>query len=93
MRGAFGKPTGTVARVDIGQILLSVRVKPQHGPAVLEALRRAKYKFPGRQKVVVSRKWGFTRYDKEEYQKLKAEGLLIPDGINVKRVTHHVKLD
>ena len=27
MRGAFGKPNGTVARVQIGQILLSVRTR------------------------------------------------------------------
>lgn len=27
MRGAYGKPNGTVARVNIGQILLSVRTK------------------------------------------------------------------
>lgn len=93
MRGAFGKPTGTVARVNIGQILLSVRVKPQNAHHVLEALRRAKYKFPGRQKVVSSRKWGFTKYDREEYEQLRAAGQLIPDGVNVKRVSHHVKLD
>lgn len=27
MRGAFGKPTGLVARVNIGQILMSIRTK------------------------------------------------------------------
>ena len=48
MRGAFGKTYGTVARVEIGQILLSVRARDQHGESVMEALRRAKYKFPGR---------------------------------------------
>ena len=51
MRGAFGKPQGTVARVHIGQVILSVRSKEQHLAACLEALRRAKFKFPGRQKV------------------------------------------
>ena len=51
MRGAFGKPQGTVARVDIGQIILSVRAKDAHKDKVVEALRRAKFKFPGRQKV------------------------------------------
>uniref|UniRef100_A0A914RZV4 Ribosomal protein L10e/L16 domain-containing protein n=1 Tax=Parascaris equorum TaxID=6256 RepID=A0A914RZV4_PAREQ len=29
MRGAFGKPQGLVARVDIGDLLISVRVKEQ----------------------------------------------------------------
>ena len=51
MRGAFGKPQGTVARVDIGQVIMSVRARDQHQAQVIEALRRAKMKFPGRQKV------------------------------------------
>jgi large subunit ribosomal protein L10e len=51
MRGAFGKPQGTVARVDIGQIIMSVRAKDAHKDKVIEALRRAKFKYPGRQKV------------------------------------------
>merc|ERR1712137_1456511 len=60
MRGAFGKPQGTVARVHIGQILLSVRCRDNAVPHVWEALRRAKYKFPGRQKIIQTDKWGFT---------------------------------
>jgi len=84
MRGAFGKPCGTVARVDIGQVLFSVRCKDTHEPHIVEGLRRAKFKFPGRQKVVVSKKWGFTPYAKAEYSKLKEEGKLIPDGCYVK---------
>lgn len=51
MRHAFGKPQGTVARVNIGQMIMSVRAKDQHKEHVIEALRRAKFKFPGRQKV------------------------------------------
>merc|ERR1712130_928016 len=58
MCGAFGKPQGLVARVRIGQILLSVRCREQHEAAALEALRRSQYKFPGRQKIVVSKNWG-----------------------------------
>merc|ERR1711893_373778 len=54
MRGAFGKPQGTVARVDIGESLISVRARDQHKEKVIEALRRAKFKFPGRQKIFVS---------------------------------------
>ena len=46
MRGAFGKPVGTVARVDIGQVLISVRTKDANKATVIEALRRCKYKFP-----------------------------------------------
>lgn len=51
MRGAFGKPQGTVARVRIGQPIMSVRSSDRFKAQVIEALRRAKFKFPGRQKV------------------------------------------
>ena len=84
MRGAFGKPQGLVARVRIGQILLSVRCRNSAVPHVWEALRRAKYKFPGRQKIVQTDKWGFTRFSKEEYTTLKKEGRIIPDGCYAK---------
>ena len=90
MRGAFGKPLGTCARVAIGQILMSIRCKEANGvkarrpgppslapcrrplgrrhrlapptcsraaPQAQEAMRRAKFKFPGRQKVIASRNW------------------------------------
>mmetsp|Transcript_12871 Transcript_12871/g.23135 ORF Transcript_12871/g.23135 Transcript_12871/m.23135 type:complete len:212 (+) Transcript_12871:53-688(+) len=86
MRGAFGKPQGLTARVNIGQVLISVRARESAAAAVVEALRRAKYKFPGRQKVIVSNKWGFTPFTHEEYKKLQSEGKLIPDGCYVKTV-------
>lgn len=54
MRGAFGKPQGTVARVHIGQPIMSVRSSDRYKAAVIEALRRAKFKFPGRQKVCIA---------------------------------------
>lgn len=57
MRGAFGKPQGTCARVAIGQVLLSVRCRDNNAQHAEEALRRAKFKFPGRQKIIVSGKW------------------------------------
>uniref|UniRef100_A0A914HJS8 P-type Cu(+) transporter n=1 Tax=Globodera rostochiensis TaxID=31243 RepID=A0A914HJS8_GLORO len=56
MRGAFGKPQGLVARVSIGDMLMSVRIRDQHQAHALEAFRRAKFKFPGRQYIVLSRK-------------------------------------
>jgi large subunit ribosomal protein L10e len=73
MRGAWGKPYGTVARVNIGQIILSIRCKDSNSATIQEALRRARYKFPGRQKIIVSRKWGFTNVNREDYMKLKEE--------------------
>jgi len=89
MRGAFGKPQGTVARVNIGQPLLSVRCKDAHVEVCVEALRRAKFKFPGRQAIVVSSKWGFTKFSRDQYEVLKAEGRLQPDGCHVKLLNDH----
>jgi len=89
MRGAFGKPLGTVARVDIGQIIMSVRVKDQHKAQCIEAFRRAKFKFPGRQHSLVSRNWGFTKFTRADYEKMRAEGRVIPDGINAKYLRSH----
>ena len=106
MRGAFGKPQGTVARVNIGQTIMSIRSKENHQASCLEAFRRAKFKFPGRQKVtgyltgvmllfflyvqiVVSKKWGFTKYDKEDYDEMRQNGRLIPCGAHAKYIAEH----
>ena len=84
MRGSYGKPTGLAARVHIGQILMSVRSKDVNKAHLIEALRRAKFKFPGRQKIVLSRKWGFTKYNRDDFEKLKADGVLVQDGCGIK---------
>merc|ERR1712146_455414 len=83
MRGAFGKTYGTVARVEIGQILLSVRAKDHHGDSVMEALRRAKYKLPGVQRLCVSENYGFTKLKRARYEELKEQGRLTKDGVTV----------
>ena len=80
MRQAYGKPTGTVARVEIGQIIFSVRSKDANEKQVVEALRRAKYKFPGRQNIIVSNAWGFTHFTRKEYEKFRAEGRIEDRG-------------
>jgi len=84
MRGAYGKSYGVAARVSIGTILLSVRARDSSEAAAVEALRRAKYKFPGRQQILVSKNWGFTKLKREVYEDLKARGRLLKDGVNVK---------
>ena len=86
MRGAFGKPQGLCARVGIGQILMSVRCRDQHEAIACEALRRAKFKFAGRQKIVVSRKWGFTKYEREDYTKWREEGRILSKGVHCELV-------
>ncbi|KAJ3223926.1 hypothetical protein HK099_000522 [Clydaea vesicula] len=84
MRGAFGKPNGLVARVNIGQVLISIRTRDNNKAVVIEALRRAKYKFAGRQKIIVSNKWGFTKLTREQYIAEREAGRLQPDGCYVK---------
>ncbi|KAF2796537.1 60S ribosomal protein L10-A [Melanomma pulvis-pyrius CBS 109.77] len=83
MRGAFGKPNGTVARINIGQIILSLRTKDSLRPNALEALRRSQYKFPGRQKIIVSKNWGFTNLRRDEYVVKRQEGKIKIDGAYV----------
>ena len=73
MHGAFGKPQCTVARVHIGQVVMSIRTKLQNKEHVIEALRQAKFKFPGRQKIHISKKWGFTKFNVDEFENMEAE--------------------
>lgn len=39
--------------------------------------------------IYVSKKWGFTKYEREEYEKLKADGRLAYDGCNVQYRPEH----
>jgi len=89
MRGAFGKPMGVGCRVSIGQVLMSIRTREANIPVAAEALRRAKFKFPGRQKVVNSRNWGFTGIPRDDFLQYKAAGRLEYAGVHVKVHTCH----
>ncbi|XP_047628745.1 60S ribosomal protein L10-like, partial [Phacochoerus africanus] len=93
MRGAFGRPQGTVAHVHIGQVIMSIRTKLQNKEHVIEALHRAKFKFPGRQKIHISKKWGFTKFNADEFENMVAEKRLIPDGCGVKYIPNCGPLD
>jgi len=84
MRGAFGKPTGVTARVNIGDVLLSIRCRETEKEKVIESLRRAKFKFPGRQTIVLSNRWGFTPYTHEDFQKFTEQNRLVDLGAHVK---------
>ncbi|KAI5454114.1 60S ribosomal protein L10 [Naganishia albida] len=83
MRGAWGKPYGKVARVNIGQVILSIRCKDSNKAVIMEALRRARYKFPGQQRIIISKKWGFTPLDRPDYEALKANKQVLEDGAYV----------
>lgn len=110
MRGAWGKPNGTVARVNIGQILLSVRTRDtrEFNPfftmeaaksnivdraTAIEALRRSQYKFPGRQKIIVSKNWGFTPLRRDEYQEKRNAGMIRIDGAYVQFLRNKGPID
>merc|ERR1712000_386358 len=83
--------SGAGARVNIGQPIISVRTYDKNKAHVIEALRRAKFKFPGRQKIHVSSKWGFTKYERPEYEKMIASGHLKSDGSTAKYLPEHVR--
>eukprot|EP00069_Balaena_mysticetus_P021183 bmy_03044T0 len=93
MRGAFGKPQGTVVRVHIGQVIMSICTKLQNKEHMIEALGRAKFKFPGYQKIYISKKWGFTKFNVDEFVNMVAEKRLIPDGCGVKYIPSRGPLD
>ena len=42
------------------------------------------YKFPGRQKIIVSKNWGFTDLRRDEYLEQRAAGKVKIDGAYVK---------
>ena len=93
MRHAYGKALCKSARVNIGSILISIRTRTDFTAQAQEALRRAKFKFPGRQQIFVSRKFGFTKLVNSDYWRLKKEGKIVDDGVSVKVITEHGKLD
>ena len=62
MRGAFGKPLGTCARVAIGQILLSIRCKEMNAAKVRTALQPSAQRRPGRRgQTLATPVFAFTR--------------------------------
>ncbi|KAL1375299.1 hypothetical protein pipiens_004703 [Culex pipiens pipiens] len=54
-----------------------------------QALRRAKFKFPSRRKVFIWKKWGFTKYDRDQHQVYWDEVYLVSDGCGVKFFNDH----
>ena len=89
MRHAYGKALCKSARVEIGSILISIRTKAENVAHACEALRRAKFKFPGRQKIVKSANWGFTGIPRQVYLQWRAQGRLEDAGSHVKVISHH----
>ncbi|TKC50463.1 hypothetical protein EI555_019814 [Monodon monoceros] len=93
MPAAFGKPQDTVARVHIGQVIMSISTKLQNKEHVIEALYRAKFKFPGHQKIHISRKWGFTKFNVDEFENMMAEKQFILEGCGANYILNCGPLD
>merc|ERR1739849_7902 len=92
MRGAFGKPYGKACRVKIGQPIISIRTSKNYVPNVFEAMRRCKMKFPGRQKIAVSRYVGFTKYTPAQIEELKERNALYTCGSHIRDLGTNGKL-
>lgn len=58
MRRAFGKPTGRAARVDDGQVIISIHVNVDGVETARKACRVASTKFPMKTRVVVEEETG-----------------------------------
>ncbi|KAH0509514.1 60S ribosomal protein L10 [Microtus ochrogaster] len=81
MCGSFGKPQGIVVRLHTGQVTIFVCTKLQNKEHVIEALPRAKFKFPGHPKTHLSKKWAFTKFNADEFEDMVTEKRLAPDGM------------
>ncbi|KAB0387988.1 hypothetical protein FD755_002944 [Muntiacus reevesi] len=59
-------------RLQTGMFIMSISTKLKEKEHVIGALCRAKFKFPGRQKSHMSRKWRFTKSNVDEFEKMVA---------------------
>jgi large subunit ribosomal protein L10e len=50
------------------------------------------HRFPGRQKIIVSKNWGFTPLRRDEYIEKRQNGEVQPDGAYVKFLRPHGNL-
>lgn len=61
------------SKVHIGQVIRYIHTKLQNKDHVIEALRRAKCKFPDHRKVHISKTWDFTKFNVGEFGDMVAE--------------------
>uniref|UniRef100_A0A8D8JYZ3 60S ribosomal protein L10 n=1 Tax=Culex pipiens TaxID=7175 RepID=A0A8D8JYZ3_CULPI len=71
------------------QPIMSVHSSDRFRQQAVEALRHAKFKFPSRRKIFIWKKWGFTKYDRDQHQVYWDEVCLVSDGCGVKFFTDH----
>ncbi|OWK08146.1 hypothetical protein Celaphus_00010708 [Cervus elaphus hippelaphus] len=64
---------------------MSIHTKLQNKEHMIE-LCRARFKFPGCQKIHISKKWGFIKFNVDKFEDSVAEKLLILDGYRLKYI-------
>ena len=82
-----------VARVHTGQVLMSICTKVQNKEPVIGAICRTKFKFPGHQKIHISKKWGFTQFNAGESENMAAEKRLILDSFGARYIPNRDPLN
>ena len=75
-----------MARAHTGQVIKSIHTKLQNKVHVIEPSSRDKFKFPSSQKMHISKKWGFTKFNEDEFENVVAENLLLRDSCGVKYI-------
>ena len=75
-----------MARSHIDQVIMSIHTKLQNKAHVIEPSSRDKFKFPSSQKMHISKKWGFTKFNEDEFENVVAENLLFRDSCGVKYI-------
>ena len=81
----FSNSIDVAGSVNIGQVLINIWAKGVNKAHVIEAIRRLKFKFAGRQNIIRKSKWGFTIYPCPKHVTLQKAWVLIADG-NIDKV-------
>lgn len=93
MRNSFGKPYGRAARIFMGQQIINIRTRESNVADAMEALRRAKNKLAGKQRVQISQQFGFTGLFKEEYAELKEKKRIMTTGSTIRVIKEKGAVD
>ncbi|CAD7679538.1 unnamed protein product [Nyctereutes procyonoides] len=93
MPGALGSPRAQWPRAHTGHVIVSICTKLKDKEWLIEVLYRAKFKFPGCQKLHNSKQWSFTKFNVDGFEDMVTEKPLIPDGCGVKYIPTHGPLE
>lgn len=80
------KPQGTVARVHICWVIISICTKPHSKEHTIKDPPRTKFHFPSCWKIYISKRRGFTKFNVDEFEDEAAEKWFVPASYGVKDV-------